>query len=77
MNTHADKTQEDKNQSITNAPSGKQSRGNTAFPLAENSPRVQQLKAYQTMADNSTVKTAQRKENAAGKNGGTLGMYGI
>jgi hypothetical protein len=63
MNTHADKTQEDKDQSVTNTTSKKQSDGNAAFQQTDNNPQVQQLKAYQKMADNFTAKTAQLKEN--------------
>ena len=69
MNTHADKTQENKSQSIANEPSQKQSGGKSTFQfvdnrpeavaqrklqeMANNSPRVAQLRAFQGMANNS------------------------
>lgn len=69
MNTHADKTQENKNQSAANALSQKQSSSKTTFQFvdnrpeaiaqrrlqefANNSPRVSQLQALQNMANNS------------------------
>jgi len=72
MNTHADKKQENKNQSVANETSQKQ-RGSEStlqfvdnrpeaiaqrklHELANNSPQVSQLKAFQDMADNYSSK---------------------
>jgi len=67
MNTHADKTQENKNQSVANAVPQKQSGGESTFQfvdnrpeaiaqrklqeMANNSPRAMQLKAFQNIAN--------------------------
>jgi len=77
MNTHAEKTQENKSQAVANALSEK-SRSESYLKIVDNrpeavaqrklqetiniSPRVQQLKVYQAMADNYDSQTAQRKE---------------
>jgi hypothetical protein len=69
MNTHADKTQENKSQSVANEASHKQSCNGTTFQfvdnrreavaqrklqeMANNSPQVFQLRAFQDMANNS------------------------
>jgi hypothetical protein len=69
MNTHADKTQDNKSQSVANAVSQKQSVGESTFQFVENrseavdqrelqetvnsSQKVSQLRAFQNMADNS------------------------
>jgi hypothetical protein len=69
MNTHADKTQENKSQSVSNGESQMQSSGESIFQfvdnrpeavmqrklkeMANNSPRAMQLKAFQDMANNS------------------------
>jgi hypothetical protein len=69
MNTHVDKTQENKSQAVTNAISQKQIGGESTFQfvdnrpetiaqrklqeMANNSPQVSQLKAFQEMANNS------------------------
>ena len=69
MITRADKTQENKSQSVAKAVSQKQSSGESTFrfvdnrpeaiaqrkleEMANNSPQVRQLKAFQDMADNS------------------------
>lgn len=69
MNTHADKTQENKNQLVANSVSQKQSGGESTFQfvdnrteavaqrklqeIANNSPQVSQLRAFQEMANNS------------------------
>ena len=69
MNTHADKTSENKSQAVTNSLPKLQSIGESAVQFVDNrpeaiaqrklqkaidnSPRVQQLKAYQKMANNS------------------------
>jgi hypothetical protein len=69
MNTHADKTQENKSQSVSALDSQMQSDGESTFQfvdnrpeavaqrklqeMANNSPRVSQLKAFQDMANNS------------------------
>jgi hypothetical protein len=67
MNTHADKTQENKSQSVANKVSPKQSGGESTFQfvdnrpeavakrklqdMANNSPQVSQLRAFQNMAN--------------------------
>jgi hypothetical protein len=69
MNTHADKTQENKSQSVSNGESQMQSGGESTFQfidnrpesvaqrklqeMADNSPQVSQLRAFQDMANNS------------------------
>lgn len=69
MNTHADKTQENKSQSVANEVSQMQSVGESTFQfvdnrpeaiaqrklqeMANNSPRVLQLRSFQEMANNS------------------------
>jgi hypothetical protein len=69
MNTHADKTQENKSQSVSNETSQKQGGGESTFQfvdnrpeavaqrklqeMANNSPQVKQLMAFQDMANNS------------------------
>jgi hypothetical protein len=69
MNTYADKTQENKSQSVSNETSKKQGGGESTFQfvdnrpeaivprklqeMANNSPQVSQLKAFQDMANNS------------------------
>ena len=69
MNTHADKTQENKSQSVSHGVSQMQSGGESTFQfvdnrpeavtqrklqeMADNSPQVQQLRAFQEMANNS------------------------
>lgn len=71
MNTHADKTQESKSQSVANAFSKKSNRVSPFFPFADNrpeaiaqrklqemannSPHVSQLRTFQEMADNSPL----------------------
>lgn len=70
MNTHADKTQENKNQSLFNETSHKQNGSNSTFQfvdnrpeaiaqrklqeMANNSQQVSQLKAFQGMANNDS-----------------------
>ncbi|MGY0035725.1 eCIS core domain-containing protein [Pedobacter sp. NJ-S-72] len=83
MNTYADNTKEDKNQTIANClPKKLQSSDEPASVFAnnrpeaiaqrklqeavDNSPRVQQLKSYQALADNFTSQITQRKENNTG-----------
>jgi hypothetical protein len=77
MNIHADKTQEDKSQSIANGESRMQSSGESTFKfvdnrpeaiaqrklkeIANNSPRAMQLKAFQDMATQPII-TIQRAE---------------
>jgi len=67
MNTHSDKTQENKSQSVANAVAQKQNNGESTFQFVDNrpeavaqqklqediknSPKVQRLKVYQKMAD--------------------------
>jgi hypothetical protein len=69
MNTHAGKTQKNKNQSIANGESGIQTGGEAIFPFVDyrteaiaqrkrqemvsNSPQISQLKAFQEMANDS------------------------
>jgi hypothetical protein len=69
MNTHADKTQENKSQSVSNETSQKQGGGESTFQFVDNrpeaveqlklqemansSPQVSQLKAFQVMVNNS------------------------
>jgi hypothetical protein len=69
MNTHADKTTENKSQSISTADSQMQSSGETTFQfvdnrpeavlqwklqeMANNSPQVSQLRAFPGMVENS------------------------
>jgi hypothetical protein len=69
MNTHADKAQEDKSQSVSNGESQMQSGGESTFQFVDNrpeavaqrklqemvnnSPQVKQLRAFQEMANNS------------------------
>ena len=70
MNTHEDKTQENKSQAVANSLPQLQSNGESTFQYVDNrpeaitqrklqesinnSPRVQQLKSYQEMANNSS-----------------------
>ena len=70
MNTHVDKTQENKSQSVSNAVSQKQGGGESTFQFVDNrpetiaqrklkemtnnSPQVSQLKAFQEMANNGS-----------------------
>ena len=69
MNTHADKIQENKTQSVANSVSQKKNGSGSTFQfvdnrpeviaqqklreMANNSPKVKQLRAFQEMADNS------------------------
>lgn len=78
MNTYADKTQENKSNSVNNL-SKQQSKSESAFQfvdnrpeaiaqrklqeIANNSPQVKQLKVIQDMANNYASQTTQRKEN--------------
>lgn len=81
MNTHAEKTYENKRQVVANSSTKLQESiaqrklqeaiNNSPHlqqlkayqEMANNSPQVKQLKAYQSMANNFTSQTAQRKEN--------------
>lgn len=79
MNTHADKTSENKSLAVANSLPKQQTNGESAFQFVDNkpeaiaqrklreainnSPRVQQLKAYQTMADSFTSQFTQRTDN--------------
>lgn len=79
MNAHVDRSQENKSNAIANSLSKQQSVSKSTFQFVDNrpeviaqrklqeainySPQVKQLRAYQTMADNYTAQTAQRKEN--------------
>lgn len=64
MNTHADKTQENKNQSVANATSQKQSSGESTFQFFDNRPETIAQRKLQEMANNSTqvsqLKTIQK-----------------
>lgn len=53
MNTHADKTQETKNQSVAKAVSQKQSGGESTFQFVDNRPESMQMRKLQEMANNS------------------------
>jgi len=75
MNTHADKTQENKNRSVANAVSKKQTSGESTFQfvgnrpeaiaqrklqkMANNSSQAKQVAQLQTMADNYSVRQQQ------------------
>jgi len=76
MNTHADQTKENKSQAVSNALSQKESDGVSAFQfvdnrpeavaqrklqeIANNSSRVNQLKAYRDVANNGTIQMMYR-----------------
>jgi len=85
MHSHADKTQENKNQSVSAVDSQRQSGGESTFQfvdnrpeavaqrkvqeMANNSPQVSQLKAFQEMADTHSARQhqpVQKKENKTG-----------
>lgn len=53
MNTHADKTQENKNQSVANEVSQKQSSGESVFQFVDNRPEAVAQRKLQRMANNS------------------------
>ena len=53
MKAHADKTQENKSQSVANAVSQKQSGGESTFQFVDNRPEILQMRELQEMADNS------------------------
>ncbi len=53
MNTHADKTQETKSQSVANGVSQKQSSGKSTFQFVDNRPEATQMRKLQEMANNS------------------------
>lgn len=79
MNTHADKTQENKSQAVANRLPKLQSPGESTFQLIDNrleaiaqrklqeainnNPHVQQLKGIQNMADNFTSQPLQRNQD--------------
>ncbi len=54
MNTHADKTQENKSQSVANAVSRKQNNGVSTFQFVDNRPETIAQRKLQEMANNST-----------------------
>jgi hypothetical protein len=54
MNTHADKTQEKKSQSVVNAVSQKQSGAESTFQFVDNRPEAVAQRKLQEMANNST-----------------------
>ena len=61
MNTHADKTQEDKSQSVANAVIQKQGGGESTFQFVDNRPEAMAQRKLQEMAKNSSrgIKVAQ------------------
>lgn len=79
MNTHADKTLENKSQAVVNGLPKQQSSGNSTFQFADNRPeaiaqrklqemasnslQVKQFKVYQAMVDNFIAQAIERKEN--------------
>jgi len=81
MNTHADKTQENKSQSVANGESQMQNSGESTFQfednrpeavaqrklqaMANNSPQVSQLRAFHYMANNKQA--VQKKEKVPGR----------
>jgi hypothetical protein len=89
MNTHADKTQENKSQSVANGKSQMQSSGESTFQfvdnrpeaiaqrklqeIANNSPQVAQLKAFQEMA-NGTSSPIQMVRPISNVTGGDAGI---
>lgn len=69
MNTHVDKTQENKSQSVTNAVSQKQSSGESTFQFVDNRPEAVMQRKLQEMADNYSAQQQQpiqKKENKTG-----------
>ncbi len=87
MNTYANKTQENKNQSVANAITQKQGGGEFTFKfvdnrteaiaqlklqaMANNSSQVKQLKAFQEMANNSPHVLIQRQVHGSSDDGVT------
>ena len=85
MNAHADKTQENKSQSVANAVSQKQGGGESTFQfvdnrpeavaqrklqeMANNSPRVKQAAQLQAMADNYSAQQQQPIQKIVNKTG--------
>jgi len=67
MNTHADKTQEPRNLSVTNKSSQKKSKGNTPFQFADNRPETAVQRKLSEMANNNQqvrqLKSFQKKAN--------------
>ncbi|MEM9276790.1 MAG: hypothetical protein AAGA80_28205, partial [Cyanobacteria bacterium P01_F01_bin.143] len=53
MNTHADKTQENKSQSVANAISQKKGSGESTFKFVDNRPEAIAQRKLQEMANNS------------------------
>ena len=53
MNTHADKTQENKSQSVANAANQQQSDGESTFQFVDNRPEAVAQRKLQEMANNS------------------------
>lgn len=69
MNTHADKTQENKNQSVANAVSQMKRGGESTFQFVDNRPEAAAQRKLQEMADNYTSQQKpliQKKENNTG-----------
>ncbi|WLE95747.1 MAG: DUF4157 domain-containing protein [Candidatus Electrothrix communis] len=85
MNTHADKTQENKSQSVANAVAQKQGGGESTFQfvdnrpetiaqrklqeMANNSPQIKQAAQLQTMANNYSVRQQQPIQKKQNKTG--------
>ncbi|AEV31740.1 hypothetical protein Oweho_0727 [Owenweeksia hongkongensis DSM 17368] len=83
MNTHTDKTQENKSQSVSAASPQMQSGDESTFhfvdnrpeaiaqrklkEMANNSPKVKQLKAFQDITNNDTLQRRQRSRGAKGR----------
>jgi hypothetical protein len=61
MNTHADKTQENKSHSVSAANPQMQSGGESTFQFVDNRPEILQMRELQGMAYNRTDVVAQRK----------------
>ncbi|MDC3285101.1 hypothetical protein OAU94_01515 [Flavobacteriaceae bacterium] len=69
MNTHADKTQENKSQSVANTVSQKQSNGKSTFQFVDNRPdAVAQLKLQEVANNSPQVKQLKALQNLANSN---------
>ena len=67
MNTHADKTQENKSQSVANDVFQKQSGGESTFQFVDNRPEAVTQRKIQTLINNhSASSTIEKKENNTG-----------
>ncbi len=61
MHTHAYKSKENKNQSVTNTVSQKQHNHSSTFQFIDNRPETMQMKVLQAMANNYVAKTIQKQ----------------